>query len=967
MPNIVKSLFRWLAIGYVTYLAVSLFIVLPLLNFMAPRLVNEATGRELRSELVFFNPFTLAVEVRGATLHERDGHQPLGFRKLRVDLSLASLWNPGIVLDSFIIESLDVHILRYADGGFHFADLLESEPDDDSDEATAVPAITIDDIIIDAHTLRYTDRTRPGEFSTVQRDFRLATRNVTTVPGRSGDGNLELTSDGGGRLRWDGEMNIGAGQSRGVVTLENIDLTHIWRYNADILAFVVHNAAFDARLDYRLDWADELQFILDDSSLRLHRTDIRPAAPQDLPHSSVALADLSLDGLALDLQAQALSLSAVSIRGLKLQGYDEDGQPSLATLFALPENAMDGAATASDDDDTTPQGEDAEEPWQLSVGEVTLDDSAVLWKTGFLAPDVMELSPIRFEMSELRWPANAPSPFALTLAINADTALDLSGALNIGSGAGEGRLAMSGWQLPWINPVWTEQLRTDISQGVLGFETQFSLVDFAPQRAAFAVELDRFATRLHETGEEAFTLEKLALSGGEIIMDAQTLRIAELALERPTGSLHMREDGTININGVVRDVGGAPSASEASSASAAEAPTEAAPEALADSSETDWRVLLELLQLRNGRLDFADDSLPLPFQTRIDSVEADISDLDTASEKPLAAELRGSVDGYAPVLIRASGTPLSDQRDARLELSFRGMDIATMSPYSGTYAGYTIDSGTLNLDLQYALSGQTMDGDNRIKISQMELGEPIDSDLAIDVPLKLGLALLTDSKGVIDLSVPVSGNIDDPSFSLGAVIGKAITNVFVKAVTAPFKLLAGLVGSEDDLEHVAFAPGTSVVDEAATRALAALAEALQQRPQLSLRIVGSSDPLADGRALREAQLAEALIAEGLSNESITARDDAYQAAVNARYAALALAPDSDSDSQAAETPELAVLEDAVLNALELPRGAMESLATQRAAAAKRSLVNDSGIDAARIAISSDPGETTAGVTMRVDS
>jgi hypothetical protein len=59
------------------------------------------------------------------------------------------------------------------------------------------------------------------------------------------------------------------------------------------------------------------------------------------------------------------------------------------------------------------------------------------------------------------------------------------------------------------------------------------------------------------------------------------------------------------------------------------------------------------------------------------------------------------------------------------------VDIATMSPYSGTYAGYTIDSGTPEPRPRYALDGQDLDGDNRIVISQMKLGEPVDSDKAM--------------------------------------------------------------------------------------------------------------------------------------------------------------------------------------------------------------------------------------------
>ena len=151
--------------------------------------------------------------------------------------------------------------------------------------------------------------------------------------------------------------------------------------------------------------------------------------------------------------------------------------------------------------------------------------------------------------------------------------------------------------------------------------------------------------------------------------------------------------------------------------------------------------------------------------------------------------MQGTVDGYAPVSLKGTAAPLSEPPAIDLALNFTGVDLALLTPYSANYAGYAIDRGLLTLKLQYKLENSRLDGNNDVMVDQLKLGEKIDSEDAVDLPLELALALLTDSNGVISMEVPVSGNVDDPQFDVSSVIFDAFLNIIVKAVTAPFSLL----------------------------------------------------------------------------------------------------------------------------------------------------------------------------------
>ncbi|MEM6606924.1 MAG: DUF748 domain-containing protein, partial [Pseudomonadota bacterium] len=504
---------------------------------------------------------------------------------------------------------------------------------------------------------------------------------------------------------------------------------------------------------------------------------------------------------------QQVDAASLAISGLDIAGFDRDGVASVQAF--LPDSNVAGAETEALPPDVEVAAETATAAavnetdgsgWKIALAELTLDDSRVAWDTEFLTPRAMAVSPITFRATNLHWPDAESAELSSRLRVNDTLEFSLGGALTPSTGEGKLRTQLTELPLPWVNPLVNQQARTDIDSGVMGVTTDVGLADFALASVRVDADISTFSTVLHETGATAFQLAALELRDLQFAPQSQALRIARLALTQPIGSLHILEDGQLNVNGVIRTAPGSSQENESEQTATASTETDTGERENGESGGSDLRVIVEEFTLNDGRLDFADASLPLPFQANIEGINGRLTDLDTQATEPLSLELNGSVDGYAPVEIKAQGSLQPDSRDLNFGLNFRGIDIANMTPYSGTYAGYEIASGIMSLDLKYGLQRENLNGDNRVVIRQMELGEPVDSEQAVKLPLKLALALLTDSQGVIDLSVPVSGSVDDPKFSLGKVIGRAITNIIVGAATAPFKLLAGLVKSDANLE-----------------------------------------------------------------------------------------------------------------------------------------------------------------------
>lgn len=973
MPRWANRLLRFLGWTYLTYLALSLFVILPALNFAAPWAVKEFLDRELRHEILIFNPFTLTVELRDAVVLESDGHVPLSLDKAAVSLSTASLWRPGMVLDEIRVEQLMVHVLRYADGGFHFDDLLgDNSAESEASEDSGLPGVSIDALYLGARELRFTDRTRSETYSAAYSDFAVETEDLSTLPNRRGDGDLTLRGADGGEIRWQGVLAIAEGESSGRIDIQQLGLTHLWRYQSEQLAFVTDSAMIDLALNYRVSWLDELTFSVADSRFRAHELQLSPKDPESLPNTSAVVSDLLIDDIEVDSSTQSVSIGSVDLRGILLRGFTEGARASLVEMFTVQsgENNRTNEGNASSENNESSEAEsedgaaDDENNWQFALASLRIDDSAAEWRSSNFAPEAMVMTPIRITAETISWPAETQSPFSVSLTVNDQTQISAEGAMHLGDGAGDVSYALETLPIPWLNPVLHRFARADVIAGLFSVNGDTSLRDFAPTVIGANVNVSRFAAQIHGAEESALGFEEFSVSGVRADLNAAQVDIEDIGLQSLRGALHILEDGSFNANSALIENPETADSETADPESADPVADGDAPDAATEGGESevqDWGFRIAHIGVRDGQVDFSDASLPLPFQTKIGEIEADINDLDSQAEQPMVATLNGTVDGYAPVVIEARGRPLAEPREASLTLNFRGMDIATMSPYSGTYAGYTIDSGTLSVDLRYGVAGSSLDGDNRIVISQMELGEPIESEVAMQLPLKLGIALLTDASGVIDLDVPISGDVDDPQFSLGRVIGGAIANVIIKAATAPFRLLAGLVNSEEDLENIAYGAGSETLSEDGRSALASLAEALAERPKLLLRIEGSTDPSVDRRALRVAELNAQLLAAGMTVEALEARDAAYLSAIDERYAALGL-PAPEDGSELTSEDKL----DALLADIELPPGALQDLGIQRATAAKRELVTVGGVDAGRIAVSYDAALLTAGVKMSLD-
>jgi hypothetical protein len=268
------------------------------------------------------------------------------------------------------------------------------------------------------------------------------------------------------------------------------------------------------------------------------------------------------------------------------------------------------------------------------------------------------------------------------------------------------------------------------------------------------------------------------------------------------------------------------------------------------------------LQFKGGNIIFNDRFIKPNYRANLTQLTGRIGPLMPGQPGNIA--IKGSVNRTAPLEISGKADPFGKALFLDITAKAKGIDLPGFSPYSSRYIGYEIAKGKLSVDLHYFVENSQLRAENKIFLDQFTLGEKVDSPNALSLPVGLAVTLLQNSRGEIDINLPISGSLDDPEFSIGGLIIKVFINLIGKAITAPFALLGNMFGGGADLSYVEFAPGRTRLTPEAEKNLEAVGKAMKEKPSLRLEIAGVATAASDRDELRKATMERRVKAQKLA-------------------------------------------------------------------------------------------------------
>lgn len=849
------------SIALVVYAVVGFAIAPPIVRSQAEQTLRESFGRDARVGEVRINPFWLSVTVRDFSLPDRDGSPFFDFTELHVDFQISSIFRRAFTFSEIRVVEPFVHVEILPDGRLNFADLLASderaaEPAEETaeDEEGGPPPLLVGVATIERGRVLFTDHARETPFEHEIQPLDVTLRDFGTRPDDESPYSFTATTGAGETLEWQGTISVVPFYSSGRFALTGIRPRTGWLYIQDDVSFEIVEGTLDVEGRYELDAREELAVRLDEGEIRLRDLAVVDLATDELV---VEIPELDVRGIAAAYPEQRVTIRAIASEGGRYHMLRlEDGGLRAAAL-ARPRSALgsdvdDGAApveasgdTAADPADDTGPGRE----WSVGVDDIAIGGFRIDFEDRSPpTPARLTVDPLDVRITDLTNDPTRPIQLALELGLPDEGRLSIEGPVTVEPLAVDLELAASDIDLRPFAPYWARTLAVDLSSGRAGLSGRLALrgeaADDTP-RVAFAgdVRIDALRTLDRLLSTDLLSWSALELTGLSVTLEPTAVRLERLTLRDPAVHVVVAPDGTANLAtlAVSSENGGTPPPGSSA----------------AEVTEADGAVPVSVgvVEIVDGSAKFEDRSVSPRFSTGVDALAGTVEGLRSDAEARAKVALAGRLDGATPVRIDGELSPLSSQPYLDLRLAFENFELTPLTPYTGRYIGRGIARGKLFVELEYVLEQNVLSGQNELFFDQLTLGEDIESPEAVDLPVGLAIGLMKDRKGEIRIDLPIRGEVDDPEFSVAGLVGRALRNLIVKVATSPFSMMGRLAGSNgEDLRHVEFAPGSAELAAEQVDKLGALAEALQERPALSLELTGGAAAELDRPALQAAAL-----------------------------------------------------------------------------------------------------------------
>ncbi|MGF6650760.1 hypothetical protein OKW34_001322 [Paraburkholderia youngii] len=688
--------------------------------------------------------------------------------------------------------------------------------------------------------------------------------------------------DGGGSLAADGTVGLAAKTASAKLDLKSLKLPPLQPYLDTATSAQVLDGALSATTNIDANWSKSpMALTVADTKLDMQK--VKLAARGDKT-PAISLAQGNVVVKQVDVAARTADVTSVDATGLAVDAQRlKDGTVNLNALAGAHQQATERTAIHA------AKKAQAEGPaWRYKIGELTLKDATAEFTDNMTAQPVkLSFTPVQLKVQQISDDLSRPLPVDLQATLNKKGTLGVKGDVTATPLKLAVKVNANQLDAAAFEPYFGSQLNASLASALLNANGDLSVSQAKSLKANFRGDMALVAVRMIDkaTSDPFAGWGSLALTNlkadydehGGTVVDAGRVTFSKFY-----GRVLLDAQGKLNLKDVVAHEGGttqsltrsksgshpipltpeavseavAASAPAAVAAASAAAPgkattTPAATATAATPPQNPLKMHFGQLVLQQGRVTYTDNFVKPNYTANLVDIQGTIGAFGTETTTPAPVDVAAKLAANGPLTIRGTVNPLIAKPALDLTATAHDIELTNLTPYSAKYAGYPITKGKLNVDLHYQLANDQLNANNHLFIDQLTFGDHIDNDTATKLPVRFAISLLKNSRGEIDVNLPVSGSLSNPEFSIGGLIWHAVLNLLEKAVTAPFSLIAHAFGGNgEDLGYVEFEAGSARLTDADKQKLDTIVKALTDKPSIRMDLIGRVDPKVDEPALR---------------------------------------------------------------------------------------------------------------------
>ncbi len=792
----------------------------------------------------------------------------IGWKSVSVSIEEFEPLQRRLVLADIVVDESAATVVRDRQGSLNWLRFVQ-RPVHSSSDATpgAVPkptaaqpapfAVTLKHAEVRDSRVRYIDEF-VGRFEQDVINLRAEASNLTTA--RPDQGKVKLSADikDNGSLSLDGDLGLAPLAGRLQYTGRDVRLVAAARYLANVL---------NGTLDGTSDVDGVLEVGQTDAGLQLALRDIELAGRniklRGPAGSGAALdvASLKLSGGALDLTGRSFTIDKLAVDAPRaVVRRLKDG--SVNWLQLLKADPVEGEAPAPASSEA-PAGQ-----WTFRMNEAAVTRGDIAIEDEAIEPAVkLRASALSASVKNVVGDGSERAEFSMRTRFGSGGTLSANGHVRWDSLAANVRLDARNLDIAALRPYVASRLNATLASAEVSGRGTAALArppGESPLRLTYNGTARLSNVHLLDADGESdllkwqvLDLEGVDVKAGE---GPPFVSVGKVALSDFYARVIVSERGRLNLVDVVRredEQAGNQATDAKASPEQASAAAPATPATQGSSSAADAAprptIRIGTIEIVRGNVNFTDNFIKPNYTANMTGLGGTVTTLASDSTEPATMTLAGKIDDDAPLEIAGRLNPLAPTLFLDIEGHTKGVDLPRLTPYSVKYAGYPITKGKLSMDVKYKVEDQKLQASNHVFLDQLTFGEKVDSPTATKLPVLLAVSLLTNSRGEIDINLPISGSLDDPEFSVGGIIVQVIVNLLTKVITAPFSVLASAFGGGEELGYIEFAPGAATLGAEQVKRLDTLAKALNDRPGLKLDIIGRAEPAADAEGVRRAK------------------------------------------------------------------------------------------------------------------